>query len=73
MNNIMATYKQIQFWVKQQYGYVPETCLIAHVKHICGLPLREAPNRLGEEPIKPCPSDKVEPIRAALQHFGMIM
>ena len=68
----MGTYKQIQAWVKQQYGFVPETCWIAHVKHICGLPMREAPNRLGEERIKPCPPEKVEPIRAALRHFGMI-
>jgi hypothetical protein len=68
----MATYKQIQFWIKQQYGFVPETCWIAHVKHICGLPMRIAPNRLGEERLKPCPPEKVGPISAALKHFGMV-
>ena len=28
----MATYKQIQDWVKKQYGFVPKTCWIADVK-----------------------------------------
>ncbi len=36
----LATYQQIQEWVRQQYGFVPETCWIAHVKESCGLPLR---------------------------------
>jgi len=30
----MATYKQIQEWVKQQYGFESQTCLVAHVKEI---------------------------------------
>lgn len=68
----MATYKQIQAWVKQQYGFVPKTCWIADVKHQAGLPMRVAYNRQGAERINPCPSGKVEPIRAALHHFGMI-
>lgn len=68
----MATYKQIQAWVKQQYGFVPETCWIAHVKQISGLALRKAPNRQGNERVKPCPPERVEPIRAALRNFGMI-
>ncbi len=68
----MAAYKQIQAWVKQQYGFTPETCWIAHVKQMSGLLLRKAPNRKGTERIKPCPPEKVEPIRAALRHFGMI-
>ena len=68
----MATYKQIQAWVKQQYGFLPKTCWIAHVKHMSGLPMRAAPNRQGEERVEPCPPEKVEPIRAALRHFGMI-
>jgi hypothetical protein len=68
----MATYKQIQAWVKQKYGFVPETCWIAHVKHLCGLAMREAPNRQGIERVKPCPPEKVEPIRSAFRHFGML-
>jgi len=68
----MATYKQIQAWIKQQYGFVPATCWIAHVTHMSGLPMRKAPNRQGAERVEPCPPGKVEPIRSALRHFGMI-
>jgi hypothetical protein len=68
----MATYKQIQTWVKQNYGFVPETCWIADVKSQAGLPMQIAPNRKGVERVKPCPPEKMESIRAALRHFGMI-
>lgn len=68
----MATYKQIQNWVKQQYGYVPKTCWIADVKNQVGLPMRKAPNRQGMVRVFPCPQEKVEPILSALKHFGMI-
>lgn len=68
----MATYKQIQTWVKLQYGFVPQTCWIARVKEISGLPLGKAANRKGSGRIKLCPPEKVEPIRAAMRHFGMI-
>ncbi len=44
----MATYRQIQDWVKQHYGFVPKTCWIAHVKEISGATIRKAPNRLGK-------------------------
>jgi hypothetical protein len=68
----MATYKEIQIWVKQKYGFLPKTCWIAHVKHMSGLPMRNAPNRQGPERVAPCPPEKVEPIRSALIHFGVI-
>lgn len=68
----MGTYKQIQAWVKQNYGFVPATCWIADVKFQSGLPMRKAPNRQGVERVKPCPPDKVKSIRATLRHFGMI-
>ena len=68
----MGTYKQIQDWVRQQYGFVPKTCWIAHVKHISGLSMRQAPNRKGKERVYPCPPEKIEPIRTALRYFGMI-
>ena len=69
----MATYKQIQDWVRNNFGFVIETCWIAHVKEMCGLELRQAPNRLDEtHRTNPCPSDKVEPIKDAFRHFGMI-
>lgn len=68
----MATYKQIQAWVAQHYGFTPKTCWIAHVKEMVGLAPRRAPNRKGPGRVRPCPPDKVEPIRAALKHFGML-
>ncbi len=68
----MATYQQIQTWVKQNYGFVPETCWIADIKSRAGLPMRRAPNRKGKEHVKPCPPEKVVPIQAALRHFGMM-
>lgn len=68
----MATYQQIQDWVKQKYGFTPKTCWIADVKHQAGLPMRKAPNRQGTARVYPCPPDKIGPIRAALLHFGMI-
>lgn len=68
----MATYKQIQDWVKQEYGFVPKTCWIADVKDQSGLRVHKAPNRKGEARVKPCPPEKVEFICSALRHFGMI-
>ena len=68
----MATYKQIQDWVKQKYGFVPETCWIADARELSGLPVRKAWNRKGENRQKPCPPDKLNAIQAAFRHFGMI-
>jgi hypothetical protein len=69
----MATYKQLQAYVKQQYGFVPKTCWIAHVKEMSGLHPSLAPNRYDSEKREyPCPLDKIEPIRSAFRHFEMI-
>ena len=68
----MATYKEIQAWVKQNYGFVPETCWIADVKSQSGLPMQKAPNRKDAERVKPCPPEKVVSIPVALRHFGVI-
>lgn len=69
----MATYKQIQRWVKENYEFTVKTCWIAHVKEMYGIELRKAPNRLNEnERANPCPPEKTEPIKQALKHFGEI-
>ncbi len=68
----MATYKQIQEWVKGKYNFVPKTCWIAHVKEICRLPVKRAHNRMGEERKNPCPPNKVDQIQDCFRHFGMI-
>jgi len=69
----MATYREIQNYIKQKYGFVPETCWIAHAKEKCGIPIRPAPNRIYvDKRVRPCPEDKFPAIREALKHFGMI-
>ncbi|MGB2841115.1 MAG: hypothetical protein WBC40_01340 [Halobacteriota archaeon] len=68
----MATYKMIQEWVKRNYGITVKTCWIAHVKEMCGLETRKAPNRFDEnERMNPCPPNKIEPIKQAFTYFGM--
>ena len=55
----MATYKQIQEYVKYNYGFVPKTCWIAHMKEVCGIYVKKAPNRISpDKRKKPCPIDK---------------
>ena len=70
MEGKMATYKQIQEYVKDNFGYTPKTCWIAHVKEIYGLPVKRSHRRKGER-IHPCPFDKVEDIQEAFNYFGM--
>ncbi|MCW4002377.1 MAG: hypothetical protein NWE95_00480 [Candidatus Bathyarchaeota archaeon] len=67
----MATYREIQLYVKRKHGFVPKTCWIAHVKELCHIPLRKAWNRKGERPHR-CPKDKIDKIKEAFEHFGMI-
>lgn len=69
----MATYKEIQEYVKNKYGYTPKTCWIAHSKEIFGLTPKTASNRKDLERREyPCPVGKQEDIRAAFLHFGML-
>ena len=68
----MATYHQIQKYIRAKYGYQPKTCWIADVKEQVGLPVRRAWNRLSNERQVPCPSEKVAAILDAFRHFGMI-
>ncbi len=69
----MATYKQIQRYVKEQNGFVPKSCWIAHVKEMNGLKPRVSARRYDPKVRQvPCPPDKVKPIQEAMRHFGMI-
>ncbi len=68
----MATYMQIQGWVKRHYMFVPQTAWIAHVKELNGLPVERAWNRQGPGRVKLCPGNKRLAIEAALRHFGML-
>jgi hypothetical protein len=68
----MATYRQIQEYVKSKYGFLPKTCWIADVKERAGLSVGPAWNRRGKTRQVPCPPEKVRHIMEALRHFGMI-
>jgi hypothetical protein len=68
----MATYKQIQGYVRDKEGFVVRTCWIAHVKSDYGSS-RSALNRVDASVrVAPCPLEKRAVVVAALRHFGMI-
>lgn len=69
----MATYKKIQSYIKREYGCSVKSCWIAHMKSICGLPVRKAYNR--QDPNKrvyPCPESKKIIILNAFKYFKMV-
>lgn len=69
----MTTYKKIQEYVNRKYGFIPETCWIAHAKSRCGIPVKPASNRINpKRRVKPCPEDKFLAIKDALEHFKLI-
>lgn len=69
----MATYKQIQEYIKNTNGYTPKTCWIAHMKEICGLNPKVSPNRYSlESRTHTCPSEKQDDLRNAFIYFKMI-
>lgn len=69
----MATYREIQKFVKRKYGYTVKTCWIADVKEMCGLNPKKAPNRLNISCREnPCPLNKIDSIKDAFKHFSMI-
>jgi hypothetical protein len=68
----MATYEEIQTWIRKTHQISVKTCWIAHAKEICGLPVKRSPRRKGQERVFPCPESKLQIIKAAFRHFGMI-
>lgn len=69
----MATYKEIQDYVKRSFGYLPKTCWIAHAKELCGLSPKVSSRRYDiNKRICPCPPEKQGDIKSAFMHFGMI-
>lgn len=69
----MATYKQIQEYVKLVNGVSVDTCHIAHVKSMQGINTRPAPNRISPDSrVYECPDKFVPLIEQAMKHFGMI-
>jgi hypothetical protein len=69
----MATYKQIQNYIKENYHISVKSCWIAHVKEINGLNPKKSPNRKSAATrCHPCPNNKVSLIASAMRHFNMI-
>jgi len=69
----MATYLEIESYVKNNHCFVPKACWIAHEKEIFGIPVYKAPNRIDSDlRVNPCPEDKLPAIKDAFRYFGMI-
>jgi hypothetical protein len=69
----MATYKQIAEYVKKTFDETIKSCWIAHVKELCGIPVRAAHNRISPDVRQnPCPPEKINLIKEAFRHFDMI-
>jgi hypothetical protein len=69
----MATYKEIQNYIRGKYNYSIKSCWIAHAKELFGLPVRNAPNRISKDSrTNPCPKEKESIIKEAFKNFGMI-
>lgn len=68
------TYKRIQEYVQEKYGFKVHTAYIAEVKRMVGLDMHKAPNAVEQRKHEyhPCPHEKVEAIKDALRHFGLI-
>ncbi len=69
-----ATYSKIKEYVKNKYGVNVHTSYIAQVKRMCGLDMGENYNKSKKEnpEVKQCPQEKVEYIKDALRHFGVL-
>jgi hypothetical protein len=69
----MATYKQIQTYVKNHFGFVPKTCWIADVKNSFGLTTRVAANRHDlKNRTHHCPNEKRSFVMEAMKALGDI-
>ena len=69
-----VTYKMIQEYIEEKYGFKVHTAYIAEVKRDLGLPMYDAPNMVEElkQPRRHPTAEKVEAIKDALKHFGVI-
>ena len=69
-----ATYKQIQKYIFEKFGFKVATLYIAQVKKKHGLDVREHYNisKNEKQKIPKCPIEKEDAILDALRHFKMI-
>ena len=69
-----VTYKMIQQYIEEHYGFKVHTAYIAEVKRSLGLPMYDAPNAVEESKYpRPHPTPKmVSAIKETLAHFDFI-
>ena len=69
-----ATYKEIQDWVQEKYGFHVTNLNIAQAKQKHGIIERENYNKPKSSDNKQpgCPEEKVKAIEHAMRHFQMI-
>ncbi len=71
---VKPTYKMIQAYIEEKYGFEVHTAYIAEVKRALGLPMYDAPNAVEElkKPRQHPTPEMVEAIKDALKHFEII-
>ena len=64
----------IKEYIEAKYGFKVHTAYIAEVKRDLGLPMNDAPNAVEElkQPRKHPTEEKVEAIKEALIHLGIV-
>jgi len=71
--NTKPTYSRIKEYILEKYEMKVHTTNIAQVKRECGLESKQAFNRKTEKVAnRPCSKEKMEVIKKAFHHFGMI-
>jgi hypothetical protein len=64
-----STYKALQNYIRAAHGRVMQSCWIAHVKELLGLPVKS--RRTGERQ-KPCPPQWRPVIEQAMRKLGWL-
>ena len=69
-----TTYKDIQAYIEEKYGFKVHTAYIAEMKRDLGLPMYDAPNAVEElkRPRSHPTTEMVEAIKDALKYFAII-
>ena len=68
----MTSYQEIKNYVLEKHGRRVKSGWIAHAKEVCGIPVKNAGNRKGNERLWPCPKKNLSLIKEAFEHFDMI-
>ena len=69
-----TTYKDIQAYIEEKYGFKVHTAYVAEVKRELGLPMYDAPNAVEElkRPRQQPTEQMTTAIKAVLKHFEII-